>query len=307
MIIRNFLFHRVSDETDAMWPPMKPALFSKLIDHLTSKFQVVPLEEYLNTPVRVTSKKTITTILFDDGYKDNIEFAAPILKKFNCPASFYVVTDCINRNVPTWTYIIDDIFQNTKKELLELEFDFVPEIFKKNYLKVNGNANSEIKKIKPWLKKLSNVQRLEILQSVMQQCNDVAVSDNKMMSWDEIRQLDSLGFTIGSHSHTHPMLASLQNESEITEELQLSASIIKKEINKNPLTISYPIGSFDDRVMRLSEVAGYKYGLAVEQQFFNFNEKDFLKIPRVELYQEPWWKQQLRISGVYSRLKKLWR
>ncbi len=306
MIIRNFLFHRVSDETDAMWPPMKPALFSKIINHLTSKFQVVPLEEYLNTPAGFISKKRIATILFDDGYKDNIEFAAPILKKFNSPASFYVVTDCINRNVPTWTYIIDDIFQNTKKEFLELEFDFVPEFFKKNYFQVNRNANPAIKKLKPWLKKLSNVQRLEILQSIMHQCNDVAVSDNKMMSWDEIRQLDSAGFTIGSHSHSHPMLASLQSESEITEELQLSANIINKELNKKPLTISYPIGSFDDRVMRQSEAAGYKYGLAVEQQFFNCDRNNLYKIPRVELYQEPWWKQQLRISGMYSSLKKLW-
>jgi peptidoglycan/xylan/chitin deacetylase (PgdA/CDA1 family) len=307
MIIKNFLFHRVSDETDAMWPPMKPVLFSKIINHLTRKFEIVPLEAYLNHPADFYSKKGIATILFDDGYKDNIEFAAPVLKKFNCPASFYVVTDSINRNVPTWTYIIDDIFQNTKKEFIELEFDFVPESFKKNYFQINGSTNAEIKKIKPWLKKLSNVQRLEILQSVMQQCNDVAVSDNKMMSWDEIRQLDSAGFTIGSHSHSHPMLASLQSESEITEELQLSASIIKKELNKNPLTISYPIGSYDDRVMRLSEVAGYKYGLAVEQQFFNSDRNNFYKIPRVELYQEPWWKQQLRISGMYSSLKKLWR
>ena len=42
--------------------------------------------------------------MFDDGYKDNIEYAAPILRQFKCPASFYVVTDCIDRNVPTWTY-----------------------------------------------------------------------------------------------------------------------------------------------------------------------------------------------------------
>jgi peptidoglycan/xylan/chitin deacetylase (PgdA/CDA1 family) len=307
MKIRNFLFHRVSDEADAMWPPMKPALFSKIINHLTTKFDIVPLEDYLDQPAGFSSKKGIATILFDDGYKDNIEFAAPILKKFKCPASFYVVTDCINRNVPTWTYIIDDIFQKTKKEFLELEFDFVAGNFKKNYFQINGNTNPEIKKIKPWLKKLSNSQRLEILQSIMQQCNDVPVPDNKMMSWDDIRQLDSAGFTISSHSHSHPMLASLQNESEITEELLLSANIINREISKKPLTISYPIGSFDDRVIRLSGQAGYKYGLAVEQQFFNFNEKDFFKIPRVELYQEPWWKQQLRISGVYSRLKKLWR
>ena len=307
MKIRNFLFHRVSEEVDAMWPPMKPALFSKIINHLTTKFDIVPLEDYLNQPGAFSSKKGIATILFDDGYKDNIEFAAPILKKFNCPASFYVVTDCINRNIPTWTYIIDDLFQNTKKDHIGLDYEFVPEKFKKLFFSINGNPNPELKKFKPWLKQLSNFQRLEILSSVTEQCDDVPVSKNKMMSWDDVRQLDSAGFTIGSHTHTHPMLASLQNESEITAELQLSASIINQELSKKPLTISYPIGSFDDRVMRLSEEAGYKYGLAVEQQFFNYDQNSFYKIPRVELYQQPWWRQQFRMSGMYSSLKKLWR
>ena len=307
MIIRNFLFHRVSDEVNAMWPPMKPALFSKIINHLTNKFEIVPLEGYLNQPSGFSSKKKLATVLFDDGYKDNIEYAAPILTKFNCPASFYIVTDCINRNVPTWTYIIDDLFQNTKKEFLELSFGFVPDNFKKLSFKLNGSPNQEVKKLKPWMKQLSNAQRVEVLNSVIEQCNDVPVSDNKMMNWDDVRQLDNAGFAIGSHSHTHPMLASLQNESEITDELMLSASIIKKELNKEPLTISYPIGSYDERVIRLSEAAGYQYGLAVEQQFFNKDQNNLYKIPRVELYQEPWWKQQLRISGAYSSLKKLWR
>ncbi|MBK7956947.1 MAG: polysaccharide deacetylase family protein [Bacteroidetes bacterium] len=35
---------------------------------------------------------------FDDGYLDNLEYAAPILAKYKVPASFYVVTDCIDQN-----------------------------------------------------------------------------------------------------------------------------------------------------------------------------------------------------------------
>ncbi|MEI2824763.1 MAG: polysaccharide deacetylase family protein, partial [Chitinophagaceae bacterium] len=72
------------------------------------------------------SEKKIATVLFDDGYKDNLEMAAPILSKYKCPASFYVVTDCIDRNIPTWTYILDDRFSKTRKEKIELDFDFVP-------------------------------------------------------------------------------------------------------------------------------------------------------------------------------------
>ncbi len=301
MVIRNFLFHRVSEEKDAMWPPMKPSLFSAIIRHITRHYSVVSLENCLADPGAFKSRKKIATVLFDDGYKDNIECAAPILKKYNCPASFYVVTDCINRNIPTWTYIIDHIFQNTEKEKLELDLDFVPE-----KLKTISLNDMTARDVKPWLKKLSNPQRLLVLGSIQGQCNDVQIARDKMMNWDEVRQLISGGFTIGSHSHTHPMLASLENESEITEELSISGQVLEKETGKFPLTISYPIGSYDERVIRLSKETGYTYGLAVRQQFYRYNEQDLWSIPRVELYQEPWWKVKLRVNGFYSRVKRIW-
>ena len=306
MVIRNFLFHRVSDDSDPMWPPMKPSLFSEVISHLTKNFTVVSLEHYLDDPGYFQSKKKIATVLFDDGYKDNIEIAVPILKKYNCPASFYVVTDCIDKNIPTWTYIIDHVFLKTKKQKLELGYDFVPEKLKSFQLQINHQSNSAVKEIKPWLKRLSNPQRLLVIQSILSQCDDVQMAENKMMNWNDIRQLDSDGFIIGSHSHTHPMLASLQNESEISNELKISAQRIQKELGKIPQTISYPIGSYDERVVRLSAQAGYKYGLAVHQQFFKPGKDNVFKIPRVELYQEPWWKVQMRMNGIYSRLKNIW-
>jgi len=301
-IVRNFLFHRVSNEADTMWPPMKPELFERIIATLTKNYTVVPLEHYLDDAGAFASRKKIATVLFDDGYKDNLEMAAPILSKYKCPASFYVVTDCIDRNIPTWTYILDDRFSKTRKEKIELDFDFVPQKFKVVVLNDTGTNKKEIK---PWLKKLSNRQRQLVLENILQQCDDVSLPQNRMMNWGEVKQLANEGFIIGSHSHTHPMLASLQNENEIKEELTVSGEKIKTELGFFPATISYPIGSFDERVTKLAKETGYKYGLAVEQQFYQSSKNDLYKIPRVELYQEPWWKVQMRMKGIYSAIKNI--
>jgi len=72
MVVRNFLFHRVSDEKDTMWPPMTVGLFKKIIRQLTEDFLVVPLESYLDDPGAFQTKRKIATVLFDDGFKDNI-------------------------------------------------------------------------------------------------------------------------------------------------------------------------------------------------------------------------------------------
>lgn len=304
MMIRNFLFHRVSDEKDPMWPPMTVALFSKIIGILTKKHTVVPFESYMNDPGAFTSEKTIATVMFDDGYKDNIEFAAPVLAQYKCPASFYVVTDCIDNNIPTWTYLVDNALLKTKKQKIELAYDFVPENLKKIGLKGNDQSTGKEKEIKPWLKKLSNQQRLLIMKALLEQC-EVPIP-RTMMNWNEVRQLSNDGFIIGSHSHTHPMLASLQNEKEIADELSLPAKKIQQETGKLPETISYPIGSYDERVIALSKKQGYKYGLAVKQQFYNTNRDDIFQIPRAELHEEPWWKVKMRMNGMYSLVKKIW-
>lgn len=301
MRIKNFLFHRVSDDIDRLWPPMSLALFERVIRHLSRNYQVFLLEDILNDPaqVKLTSKK-IATIQFDDGYKDNIENAVPILKKYNCPASFYVVSNCIDSGMPTWTYLLDHALQHTQIKELHLPFDFVP-AEKKSIRENPANKLSELAKpIKPWLKKIPNNQRVIVLNAILEQCKDVSGKKDVMMSWNDIRKLIQEGFYIGSHSHTHPLLASIETEEEIIFELETSARRIEQETGRRPVTISYPIGSFDERVVRLARGCGYKYGLAVEQKFFHYNENLILEIPRVELYQEPFWKVYMRISGIIN-------
>ncbi|MBS1573222.1 MAG: polysaccharide deacetylase family protein [Bacteroidetes bacterium] len=304
MMIRNFLFHRVSEEQDSMWPPMTPRLFESIVAKLSKNYYVVPLENFLKEPAAFKSKGKIATILFDDGYKDNIEIAAPILKKYNCPASFYIVTDCINRNIPTWTYILDNIFANTSTTHLLLEYDFVPKHLKSIPFKISGRSNEVMKQVKPWMKSLSNTKRLAVLQSIEEQCKDVSTPSGKMMDWKDIKELATAGFIIGSHSHTHPMLASLEDKCEIESELKISGQIIQENLGFFPDTISYPIGSYDRRVMQIAQEQGYRFGLAVEQKFYNYNKDNLFSIPRVELYEESKWKTALRMNGLYSVLKK---
>ena len=308
MLLKNYLFHRVTDEEDKQWPPMKPALFEKIVRQLCSKQKVVLLEDFLSHPEAFTGlRDPVVTISFDDGYKDNIDYAAPILKKYNCPASFYIVTNSIDSNTPTWTYLVDYFLSHTRKRKIEFTFGNVPEAFKEIELVAGEELTQSAKKIKPWLKTLSNQSRNGMINQLISQCNDVELPAGQMMSWNDIRQLHANGFYIGSHTHTHPMLASLESEEEIKSELLISRDKIQDVTGYNPRTISYPVGSYDNRVIRLSKECGYNYGLAVHQKFFKYRAEDLFEISRVELYEEPDWKMQLRLSGTISRIKSIWK
>jgi peptidoglycan/xylan/chitin deacetylase (PgdA/CDA1 family) len=156
-MIRNFLFHRVSPERDQLWDPMSVELFDKCIRYISKKYDVVQFEELvISDKYKKNNKKKIATIMFDDGYKDNIDFAAPILKKYNLKASFYVVTDCIDKNIPTWTHILEHLFQFTSVQNIEMSFDFLSKELIISRLNSHEERLNYVRKLKPFLKKISH-------------------------------------------------------------------------------------------------------------------------------------------------------
>ncbi|MBL7739729.1 MAG: polysaccharide deacetylase family protein [Chitinophagaceae bacterium] len=306
MLIKNFLFHRVSDEKDILWPPMNVALFDRLVAYISRRYSVVSLEDrLLEGETARTHSRPLATILFDDGYKDNIEYAVPVLEKYKCPASFYVVTDCIDRDIPTWTYIVDGLFQQTQKKTLDLSLHFLPGSWSNPSFRTLKERLAFGAVLKPWMKTLSNEQRREVMMALQQSLNDVAVPEKKMMNWNDLRQMQSGGFVIGSHSVSHPLLASIESEQEIMSELTGSGKRIEAELGRFPVTISYPVGSYDQRVINCAQQAGYRLGLAVKQRFYNSGMDGLFAIPRVELYNEPFWKNRLRISGMYQWMRRI--
>lgn len=302
-MIRNFLFHRVNPTREQLWDPMPPELFEKCISYISRKFNVVLLEDLLADPDKY-AKQSIATICFDDGYLDNYTHALPILEKYNCKASFYVVTDCIDFNQMTWTHQLDYRFIHTNREQLDIQFDFLLEEFHATSLSTRDKRIAYCKRLKPAIKKLPNLQRAKVCAHVAELLDDVQMPE-LMMNWNQLSELIQLGHRVGSHSVSHPMLASIQDEEELGLELSVSAMRIEEKLGQFPETISYPIGSFDDRVVEQSKAAGYQFGLAVQQRDFNWPQDDVFRVPRVEVYNEKWFKTWLRLSGWLPTMKRL--
>ncbi len=304
-----FLFHRVSPQRDKLWDPLSPERFDEILKYVKSKFEIHHAEHILNLNPAISdekrAKKPLAAIVFDDGYKDFIEYSLPILKKHNLPASMYVVTSCVESGIPPWTYILDNALANTKKNKLDIDNSLLPAELK-NTLWKNENAKiSYAKKFKPFLKKISNSKRIELVEQTINSLNDVEMPQKLMMNWNEINEIKSAGTLIGSHTVSHPLLAKIETEKEIENELHLSALTIKKNTGEFPLTISYPIGSFDERVKIIAQKTGYKFGLAVKQQNYEKSKHDLFEIPRIELYNEPMIKTKLRINGTLEKIKNV--
>jgi len=301
-MIKNFLFHRVSPERDPLWDPMDIRLFERCVRHIASRYRVELIEDIIvKDPELMNSRKTIATIVFDDGYKDNIQYAAEILDRYKLKASFYVVTDCIEQNIPTWTYLLDFLFQKTQQKQIDMRFKFLPQHLHVQSLNTHLERIEYARKLKPVLKKVTHDERNQVMKQIVDAFSDIPLP-RMMMNWNDLRELHKAGFYIGSHTRSHCMLGTMNNEKEIWDELKGSGDVIRQELGYFPVTISYPVGSYDRDTIRLSKEAGYKLGLAVKQKPYRPQKDDRFEIPRIELYNESWFKTRLRMANMDTAL-----
>lgn len=84
-----------------------------------------------------------------------------------------------------------------------------------------------------------------------------------VMSKEQIEQLDKEGFEIFSHTLSHPVLTEIQ-DSRLDVELIESKQALERIVGHEVIGISYPGGSYDTRVLKAAEKAGYKLGFTIE-------------------------------------------
>mgnify|MGYP002631343380 CR=1 FL=1 len=97
--------------------------------------------------------------------------------------------------------------------------------------------------------------------------DDPHPEDGQLMNWDQLRKLDSMGITIGSHTMTHPHLS--QQHVDIQQnEIEASKAILENELAKPVTIFAYPYGSaldYDEVTTALVKSAGYT--LAVSNRY----------------------------------------
>jgi len=96
-------FHRVNDRFAADGLTCSSAKFEAFCGYFRKHFRVVPLAQQVADCRAGRAGGGTLSITFDDGYLDNFEIAAPILRRLGLPATFFVASAFIGSNrVPAW-------------------------------------------------------------------------------------------------------------------------------------------------------------------------------------------------------------
>jgi peptidoglycan/xylan/chitin deacetylase (PgdA/CDA1 family) len=100
------------------------------------------------------------------------------------------------------------------------------------------------------------------------------------MSWQELRALVDHGWEIGSHTGSHPHLTQIDDAS-LESELTRSKAACEGELNAPCMSLAYPYGDVDDRVVAAAARSGYTAAAALPGRL---HAEETLRWPRIGVY-----------------------
>lgn len=91
---------------------------------------------------------------------------------------------------------------------------------------------------------------------------DFAGASGRYMSWKQIEEMKSKGFTFESHTVNHVALPTLADD-DIRTELVKSKEVLEQRLHQKVEYLAYPGGLYDQRVISLVKEAGYRAAFTV--------------------------------------------
>jgi peptidoglycan/xylan/chitin deacetylase (PgdA/CDA1 family) len=212
--------------------------FERVLRYVQRQFDVVSLgslADAIDSPTAPLKRKVVIT--FDDGVRNNVDVAYPILQKLRLPATFFVCPGLIDRGQWLWNH-------EARQRLLRLS--------SLSGISRDTGGPIEVEAFIEWMKKLELSARNAVEKRVREATPDFAPTEAErhefdLAGWDELRRLDPRIVTIGSHTLSHPILTSLdarEMEVEVAQSRRLLATRLRREVD----LFAYPNGGLDPAV-----------------------------------------------------------
>lgn len=223
-------------------------------------------------------------VTFDDGYRDTLRAAAPILRRHGAPYTVYVTPGFADRTARMWWVELEEAV----RRLSHIETTIAGEAL--SLPARDGAEKTDAFFAIYWrlralpepalldeVAKLADVAGYDPLASAATLCCD----------WSELAELaaDPL-CTIGAHTMTHPRLATLP-ETEARAEMAGSRDAIRARLGVETRHFAYPVGdptSASRRDFEIAKALGFETGVTTRPgMLFPEHGGDLLALPRVSV------------------------
>lgn len=246
--------HRVSPDTGSAYKAICPIFFDKLLDYLKKEFHICLFGNF----ERIKTQKPKLILSFDDGYKDFIDYAVPILEKHNVRVNQNVIPYCIETGLPPVNVLLQDFIGKAPAELLKkipLEIDTA--IIDRDKLGIKASF---------FIKYLPEAEfipcRAELLRFLINYPEFLCAS---VMTKKDIMQISPI-HEIGAHSFEHLSMES-QDEEYFLNDLKKCKEYFLESLQLDCNIYCFPNGSATAEQIVLAKEYGFRSVLLVGDKY----------------------------------------
>jgi peptidoglycan/xylan/chitin deacetylase (PgdA/CDA1 family) len=286
-----FMLHHVRPRRDAAFQPnrhleVEPEFLRAMLAHLRSRdVDIITMDELHRRLTERDFSRRFACFTFDDGYRDNRDFALPVMREFNAPFTVHVASDFAEGLGRLWWIALEMLI--AKASSIEADISGVA-----TRLDTSTPAAKEaaFERLHDWLRGLpggGDLPREMGALCARYGVDETAICRELCMSWDELKAFaqDPL-ISIGAHTVTHCSLAR-QSREIACQEMATGRARIENALQRPVVHLAYPYGdkiAAGAREFLLAQAAGFNTAVTTRPgMIFPESAGHLTALPRVSL------------------------
>lgn len=199
-------------------------------------------------------------LTFDDGYRDQLDLAVPLLERLGLPATFFLVPRLLSGAMSAWWEVAGWAFTATRRTRLSWEAADL-ELASPQLRRDAFEAVAERLKRRDRLARETAVEELVALLDPA----GTPPGAELFLDWASAGALQRGGFSVGSHSLSHAIL-SQESPAEQQRDLRESRRLLQEGFATPVELLAYPNGTAQDysaATVAAAAAAGYTHALTM--------------------------------------------
>ncbi len=260
------MYHRILPPTDARFAGEEPGMivtpdsFRQHLQTIKKLFEVLPLSEWMER--RAQGKplpRRACAVTFDDGWLDNLEYALPILRQEQVPATVFAVAGMVGTQQQFWPNRLARLLTTPGVERSHEAFAWLQPLA--GYRAAGALSTEAIAAVIDACKRFSDPQlaaHLERMEAVAALPPGTAPA---LMDWSQLHRMQESGLVeIGSHTRHHYRLAGDLPSQLLHDEIAGSRAQLEQMLDRPVKLFCYPNGDVSPPA---AELVGKHYLAAV--------------------------------------------